>query len=40
MLKEEVVLVNLGVQETKKLLSRDNVIRKGVLAIINLVIII
>jgi hypothetical protein len=37
--KEEIVFVNLSKEETKQLLSKDNVIREDRLANINLIII-
>ena len=40
MLEEEVVFINLGVQKTKGFLSWDDIIRKGVLAVVNFIIIV
>jgi hypothetical protein len=39
MLKEEVVFVNLSKEETKQLLSKDNIIKEYKLANINFIII-
>jgi hypothetical protein len=39
MFKEEIVFINLSREETKQLLSKDNVIREDRLANINLIII-
>ena len=39
MLKQEVVLVDLGIQKYKKLLSRDNVIREQSLNSIDLIVV-